>query len=197
MKKFVEESWLVLVMGVVFACLLAGTQTSLSDRIKENEQRALNEAIAKVVPSADQTEKQSIDDNDVFRCVDADGKLVGWAVDASGGGFVDKIRLVVGLSPDGSEITGLKVIANLETPGLGNKIEGKWAEQYNGLDATRPCSVVKRARSADDNEIQAITGATYSSDYVTNIVNDVLDRIRPRLGQPATNDADGASETGE
>ena len=183
MKKFVAESWLVVTMGVVFACLLAGTQITLSERISVNKQRALNQAVAEVVPNLERSEELEIDGNRVFKCFDANDELTGWAVQASGTGFVDKITLVVGLSADGPEITGLKVIEDLETPGLGNKIEGEWAYQYQGLDATRGLTVVKGSRSAANNEIQAITGATYSSTYVTDIVNDVLVRIRPKLAE--------------
>jgi electron transport complex protein RnfG len=180
-KKFVDESWLVLVMGVVFACLLAGTQSSLSDRIQENRAKALNEAVAEVVPTVTQKEELEIDGNQVFKCFDAGGNLSGWAVKAQGPGFIDKIVLVVGLGPQGDMITGIKVIEDLETPGLGNKIEGEWAEQYQGLDAMRPVKRVKGTRDKENNEISAITGATYSSDYTTDIVNDVLTRIRPKL----------------
>ncbi len=183
MKKFVSESWLVLTMGVVFACLLAATQTSLSGRIVENQQRALNQAILEVVPGLERTEELVLDGNRVFKCTDAAGNLLGWAVQASGAGFVDKITLVAGLSVDGRLITGVKVIDNLETPGLGNKIEGAWAAQWQNRDATRPFSVTKTAAAVDRNEIAAITGATYSSVYVTNIVNDVLTRIRPLLAE--------------
>lgn len=170
-------------MGVVFACLLAGTQTSLSERIEANKTRALNEAIAAVVPGLDRSETLEIDGNDVFKCLDAGGNLVGWALKASGTGFVDKITMVVGLSPDGRRITGLKVIENTETPGLGNKIEGKWADQYAGMDGTRNLSVPRGPADSAKNEIQAITGATYSSEYVTDIVNDVVNRIRPKLDE--------------
>lgn len=185
MSKFINESWLVLVMGVAFAALLAGTQTSLSARIRANENRALNEAIAQVVPTVDKTEPLEIDGNLVFKCLDADGQLTGWAIQAEGGGFIDKITLVVGLSADTTKITGMKVVKNTETPGLGNKIDNavdpEWSKQYNGLDATRELKVEKRPPVKGQNEIQAITGATYSSVYVTDIVNDVNTRIRPKL----------------
>jgi len=182
-KKFVEESWLVLVMGVIFACLLAGTQTSLSARIAENQQRVLLQAIGEVVPGVETTEEFKIESNQVFKCLDKNGELVGWAVDASGGGFVDKIRLVVGIRADGREITGLKVIENLETPGLGNKIEGPWAEQYTGISTDLSLTVIKGDADPARGEISAITGATWSSRYVTDIVNDVLTRIRPKLAE--------------
>ena len=192
MKKFVDESWLVLVLGVVFACLLAGAQTSLEARIQENQGRALNDAIAEVVPDEATVETLTVDGNTVYKCLDKDGNLAGWAVDATGTGFMDKIRLVTGLSPDGSRITGIKVIEDLETPGLGNKIEGPWAYQYKGLDANRKIEVVKGKANHNNNEIEAITGATYSSTYVTDIVNDVIERIRPKLAEhrePSSSDS--------
>lgn len=184
MKKFINESWLVLVLGLVFASLLAGAQTTLSERIKENQERALAEAIGEVVPGATKTEAVPIEgyDRQVLRCLGDGGQLVGWAVDAVGVGFADRIRLVVGLSPDAAKISGLKVIDNVETPGLGNKIaENAWAGQYKGLDAVREIAVRKGAAAADRNEIQAITGATISSKAVTRIVMEAINRVRPKL----------------
>lgn len=181
MKKFIDESWLVLVMGIVFAMLLAGTQTTLSGRIMENQQRALNQAIAEVVPGTETTEELDVEGHRVFKCLDADKGVAGWAVQASGAGFVDKITLVVGLSADTETITGLQVIDNVETPGLGNKIAGPWADQYQGMNATSDLSVVKGGADPSKGQIDAITGATWSSRYVTDIVNAVIDTVRPKL----------------
>ncbi|RMF85203.1 MAG: FMN-binding protein [Planctomycetota bacterium] len=184
MKKFVDESWLVLVMGVLFAVLLAGAQGLLSGKIHENQQRALNDAIRAVAPDAERVERITIDGYDlgVFECRDADGRLSGWALEAAGAGFIDRIRLVVGVDATAEKITGVKVIEDLETPGLGNKIRrDEWAGQYKGLDATKAVRVEKRPPKSGENEIQAITGATWSSRYVTDIVNDVLARLRPEL----------------
>jgi len=180
-KQFIEESWLVLVLGIVFALLLAGAQTTLSERIGENRQRALNEAITDVVPNTASTEQLKIDGNVVFKCLDADKHLQGWAVQASGPGFVDKITLVVGLTPDVDKITGLKVIEDLETPGLGHKINGEWAEQYTNLSAQQAIRVRRSGADPALNQVDAITGATWSSRYVTDIVNDVIKRIGPQL----------------
>lgn len=188
MKKFVHESWLVVVMGGAFAALLATTQSATIDRIRENERQDLDTAIAEVVPGVDAAkppEKLSVAEHDVYRCLDAQGKVVGWAVDTTGAGFIDKIRLVVGLSPDGRTITGVKAIWHLETPGLGNKIETKGTEnfyplQYTGKSTQRAMELVKRP-AAEPHEIQAITGATYSSQYVMDIVNAVIARVVPEL----------------
>ena len=189
MNKFIHESWLILLLGATFAVLLAGAQTSLSGRIKKNQEKALNEAISAVVPGTDTTERMKIDgyDRDVFKCLDADGRSVGWAVEAVGMGFADKIRLVIGLNPDAATISGLKVIDNIETPGLGNKIadEGPdtFAEQFPGLQAAVSIAVVKGKPDETGNEIQAITGATISSDAVAKIVNEALGKVRAELAR--------------
>lgn len=187
MSKFIHESWLILLMGATFAVLLAGAQTSLSSRIRENQEKALNEAIGAVVSGTATTERMKINgyDRDVFKCLDTNGKLVGWAIEAVGNGFADKIRLVVGLSMDTARITGMKVIDNIETPGLGNKIadEGPdtFADQFQGLQATATIAVVKGKPDEAGNEIQAITGATISSNAVTKIINEALGKTRAEL----------------
>ncbi len=188
MKKFINESWLVVMMGLVFGCLLAGAQTMFAPQIKINVARAFNEAVQKVVPDLDpekKPEKLEIDGNDVYRCLKSDGTLAGWAVDATGGGFVDKIRIVVGVSPNGGEILGINVVSHIETPGLGNKIDTKgtanfYPLQYPGKSTAVTLELTKLTPSKP-NEIQAITGATYSSEYTMDIVNDVLARIVPLL----------------
>ena len=184
MKKFIDESWLVLVLGIVFACLLAATQTTLQAKIDDNRARALNNAIAEVVPGLADKEELEVDGNQVFKCLDESGGLVGWAVKASGSGFIDRITLVAGLSADGGAIIGIKVIEHVETPGLGNKIDAgnPFPEQFTGKSAGLPLEVVKQTPQKP-NDIQAITGATYSSAYVTDIVNDVITRIRPQLAE--------------
>lgn len=185
--KFIEESWLVLVLGAVFAVMLAGAQTSLSGKIAENNVRALNQAISEIVPGTVKTDKLQIAgyDRDIFKCQNADGRTIGWAVDAQGIGFADKIHLVFGLSADGATVTGLKVIENVETPGLGNKIasedEDAFPTQFKDLKASTPIVLTKKKRNIDDNEIQAITGATISSNAVTKIVNDALALLQSKL----------------
>lgn len=196
MKKFVDESWLVLAMGIVFAALLAATHTGLNDRIKANEAAALDQAVEEVVPGVKTKEPVEIektgpgDETAVYKCLDADGNLVGWAVQATGAGFIDKITLVAGLSPDGDTLTGIKPIKHTETPGLGNKIDVKgelnfYPLQYAGRSTAAPFELFKeRVRDAKDtNRIEAITGATYSSQYTMEIINDVITRVRPQLAQ--------------
>jgi electron transport complex protein RnfG len=188
MSKFIEESWLVLTMGIAFAALLAGTQAAVTERIADNQSAELSAAILEVVPAMDPAstpEKLEIAGKEAYRCQAEDGSLAGWAIVNAGGGFIDKIRLVTGLSPDGSEIIGIKVIEHLETPGLGNKIETKGDEnpyplQYAGKSTGGPLELVK-GTAGQPSQIEAITGATYSSQYVMDIVNEITARVLPEL----------------
>jgi len=72
MNKFVAESWLILLLGIVFAALLAGAQTTLQPTIRINQQKALNDAISVVVPGTAKTEKLTVAgyDREVFKCLD-------------------------------------------------------------------------------------------------------------------------------
>jgi len=188
-SKFLKESWLVLSMSVVFALLLAGAEAAFKPKIDANRNAELERAARAVMPADVELEalaKTPVvvehEEKTVFKCLGPDGQLVGWALVDSDFGFQDKIKLVVGLSPDGGTITGLKVVENAETPGLGNRIEEDgFSGQYEGLDATREVEVVKHGRKAEENQIDAITGATISSDAVTKIANEVVRGIRPKL----------------
>ena len=128
----------------------------------------------------------SIDGNTVFKCADADGQLSGWAVKAEGGRLHRQDHGRRGPVATGvTRSRASQAIKNTpRTPGLGNKIDSKpqhfYPFQYAEKSTERPFELVKR-EPTEDFEIQAITGATYSSQYVMDIVNDVIVRIRPQL----------------
>ena len=183
MKQFLSNVGLVLVLGAGFAMMLGGAQTAWGPKIKANNQAALEAAVFEVVPGAKRTEKIQLGLREIYKCFDGD-KHVGWALPANGFGFADKIYLVVGLNIVGDTVTGLKVIKNTETPGLGNRIEeDAWRRQYADLaaDAATPIAVQKGKADKSKNEIQAVTGATISSEAVTRIANAVITEVKPQL----------------
>jgi electron transport complex protein RnfG len=185
-KKFFSESWLVLLLALIFATMLAGAEQVFGPQIDANKRNEIKDAVFAVVPETADVERMTIDRHTVFKCVGETGEISGWGLVGSGFGFQDKIRLVVGLSADTTTITGLKVVENTETPGLGNKIEDpKWAGQFQELDATEDVEVVKEDLTEDErlenNQVEAITGATISSDAVAAIANNIIDQVRPEL----------------
>lgn len=91
-----------------------------------------------------------------------DGTFVATAiVTNTKNGYGGKIKLMVGLLPDG-RIYDISVLEHKETPGLGQKIEkGKsdFGEQFKGKDPNSFKLLVKQ----DRGEVDAITAATISS----------------------------------
>lgn len=84
----------------------------------------------------------------------------------SNNGFGGKIELIIGMLIDGT-VTGYKVIQQNETPGLGTKItENKFSKQFVGLNAHSDNFEL----SKNGGEIDALTGATISSNAVVEAV---------------------------
>lgn len=119
---------------------------------------------------------------------DADGALVGWAIEASGTGYQDVIRLLYGFSPAGT-LVGVKVMEMRETPGLGDRIvtEEGFLRQFQGVPLepagaglAQPLEVVKPGEGGAVWQIDAITGATISSRAVARIINESAgERLAP------------------
>lgn len=159
--------------------------------ILENERLETLAAVDAVVPGGASSTplaelvEDGADLPQAFRVEGAGGETLGWALVGVGTGFQDKIRLMVGLTPDLAATRGLKVLKDNETPGLGTKIrEGGFPAQFADpaapLDLAAGLKVVKGER-ASGREVAAITGATISSKAVVAIVNEAVAGLKPRL----------------
>ena len=103
---------------------------------------------------------------------DGEARPIGWVVKAKGPGYADNIEVLIGLDRKIETITGLYVLAQNETPGLGNQIgRAKWRKQFRNKGLTSPLVVTKGEARPGTNEIQAVSGATISSESVCKIVN--------------------------
>lgn len=85
------------------------------------------------------------------------------------------LDLLIAMNRDGS-VQGISVVKISETPGLGTNVNDdeflrKFAQKMENV------TIVKRTPSAD-NEIQAVTSATYSSKGVASAVNTAIRTYR-------------------
>ena len=84
-----------------------------------------------------------------------------------------------------AKITGIFVLDQKETPGLGNKIvTDEWRGQFIAKSTAVPLTAVKSKASAE-SEIDAITGATISSKAVTDAINAAVKDLRKPLSDKA------------
>jgi electron transport complex protein RnfG len=202
--NFISQTWLVLLLAICFGALLAGMQITLGPTIEANK---INETLEKVPEMVFGTahaqeladRKQAVDVTPISVGVDkagktirysvfeakTEGQLAGWVVKTAGQGYADKIEMLIGLDPMIEKITGIFVLDQKETPGLGNKIvTDEWRSQFLAKSTAQPLATVKSKASAG-NEIDAITGATISSKAVTDIVNAAVHNLRNPLIEKA------------
>lgn len=93
-----------------------------------------------------------------------------YVVPLEGPGLWGKISLMVGFEEDMTTFSGVAIVSQNETPGLGARIEEAWfTAQFQGKRA--PFSMVEEGTADADNEIDAITGATRTSEYFKTLVD--------------------------
>jgi len=198
------QAWLVLVLAISFGAALAYIQTRLSGVIAANK---MNETLTQVpalvwgddvvrktadtqhpmeiVPGTVSVKKgQRTNTYSIFRV--SRGKLLtGWVVKSRGQGYADTIEALIGMDPNAETITGLFILEQKETPGLGNKITfPEWRKQFVGKKTDTPLVVLKGA-AKELQTIDAVTGATISSRSVAWIVNQTVSDIKGQLAKGA------------
>ena len=100
---------------------------------------------------------------------DADGKTAGYVINVTGKGFVDDIGLRIGYSPEGA-IRGIAFTMLNETPGMGmNADRDEFKDQFVGKRGELTLTYYKIR--GNDQEIEAVTGASMTSKAVVNAVN--------------------------
>lgn len=87
-------------------------------------------------------------------------------------GYAKKgLNLIIAMNADGT-VKGVSVVSLSETPGLGTKVkDSEFLDLFTGKGNV---TIVKNTPAAD-NEIQAVTSATYSSKGLASAVNIAVD----------------------
>ena len=182
-------------IGLICALVIVTAFEATSPIIAENKQRALQQAIYRLLPETKTVVAYALDDKvlqrttsnsntqpTIYACYTADKSLVGFAIPANGMGYQDAIQLLYGYSLSQHSIQGLVVLENRETPGLGGKIADDPAFFNNfksiPLSLVPPddtlehsLTVLKNQTKTQPWQIDAITGATVSSTAVVTIMN--------------------------
>jgi electron transport complex protein RnfG len=175
--KYLVDAWLVVFLGVFFGGMLAFVHTTLDARIKKNQLDETLSQIPSLVPGACKGEKANVPGMGVFKGLKEDGSVAGWVIQARGQGFADIIQVLIGVDAKAETITGLYVLEQKETPGLGDNItKEKWREQFKGKMTAEPLGAVPSGPSG--NQVKAVTGATISSTSVCGIVNEAIAKFR-------------------
>ena len=183
MKDILKLGVTLLAICAVAALVLGVTNNITAPVIEERNIQASNEARKIVLPEADEfKELDGMNSDIVLEVYEGikDGQVIGYTIKTSSKGYGGAIELMVGISKDG-KITGVEIGNHSETPGLGSKAtEPMFKNQYVDKDVSNSLLVVKGSAN-NDNEISAISGATITSNGVTNGVNAAMKIYNEKL----------------
>lgn len=191
MSKLSISTRMILVLTLITILsggILAGWDMFTKPRIEFHRLEALKTAIGEVLPAHDQYESRETESGTLYIGTNiGSDQPVGIAFMAVGSGFQGELRIMVGLTPDLTQLTGIKVLEQIETPGLGTKIvvdpsnkqDPFWfPAQFKGINVAPEIIALKNAKPSTNNEVQGITGATISSKAVTRILNEQIANVK-------------------
>ena len=118
--------------------------------------------------------------DEVNQAYDGNDNLIGYIVKVSNRGYSGKITMVLGYSVEG-EVQGLEIIEINDTAGLGDRVtEAEFRNQF--VNKTADKFVTSKTGATADNEINAITGATMSTNGVVDGVNAAISFLNEYAG---------------
>ncbi len=195
-------------IGVVCALLIVFTYEGTFGRIEMLKAEALEQAVFKVLPGITKTGIFELTPDGKF--ISSDGKdrtktlvyagyddqntLKGIAIEGSGQGYADILKILYGYDPASQTIVGFYVLESKETPGLGDKIEKdeNFLFNFKGLSVAlsedfktviNKVVPVKFGTKENPWEVEGITGATISSRAIGNIIGESSATIIPLIYQ--------------
>ena len=173
--------------------------------IAENQRIAIEKAVFQVVPGA-AVQRDFLLDADglkpgdnaaasgerIYVAYDEQGALKGIALKTEATGYQDVIRILYGYDPGCQCVTGIRILKMAETPGLGDKIatDPAFLENFKALDGALNAAgdalahaivAVKHGNKTEPWQIDAISGATISSNAIGRMINASGQRMFPLI----------------
>ena len=183
MSKFIEaikknREDIIKPVGVLLAiCIIIPLALSVTNKVTakkiaelENENSKKN---MQSLVSADDFEKCSDGGIEYYTAIKG-GDTAAYIFTESAKGYGGNVSVMTAVKPDGT-VAGVAILdVSGETPGLGqNAAKESFYSQYTGLK--KVVSLLKNGAKAENNEVDAVTGATIPSTAVTRAVNTALD----------------------
>ena len=183
MSKFIEaikknREDIIKPVGVLLAiCIIIPLALSVTNKVTAKK-------IAELEAANSKKNMQSLIDADNFEeCENGEityyaaingGKTAAYIFTESSKGYGGDVSVMTAIKPDGT-VAGVAILdVSGETPGLGqNAAKESFFSQYIGLK--KGVSVLKNGAKAENNEVDAVTGATITSTAVTRAANAALD----------------------
>jgi len=175
----------MIVITAIFTTALALINELTIDRIKALEDTKQKQTIlyvfgieapdnqADVNKAFNQYIETEVKDNETIYKATQDGTELGYAFEITGSGLWGSILGYAAVNQDFTQVLGIDFVTHSETPGLGGRISELWfKEQFRAVQIDPEKKDIVTYRPAPKGNVDAITGATLTSDAVRNIINE-------------------------
>lgn len=174
MREMIRPGLVLMLITVVAALCLGAAYAVTKEPIEKQLIQTKNASMQKIMPDADDFEEIEVNPgyeaNSVYAAT-SQGDGIGYVIGLKVKGYGGDIDVLAAIDVQGT-IVGVDIVNHSETPGLGAKADSDaYLSQYK--NKTQFLTVVKSA--AGDNDVQAVTSATITSNAVTTAVNSALD----------------------
>ncbi len=184
-NESIKNTVSLLVITLVAGLLLGLVYQITKEPIAKEQQRAKEEAYKEVFADAASFEELPLDNgaiqelkengwdaviDEAMQVYDKDKNLIGHVLTVTDHeGYGGDIRFAMGVKSDGT-LNGISFLSLSETAGLGMKAKD---EEFKGQFAGKKAERFQYTKNgaANENEIDAISGATITTNAVTNGVN--------------------------
>lgn len=178
-KPIIVLTAICLIASVALSVTNYYTKDIISDRAKQDSIKAMQNLIVADSYETLETASEYMHPVELYTAYknETEGKTaVGYIAKVSVKGYGGDVSVMTAVSPD-LTVIGISVLdASSETVGLGQNVtKESFYSQFSGLKNN--ISLVKNGAKAENNEINAVTGATISSKAVKDAVNTALDSL--------------------
>ena len=196
MNKIVKNTLILTAITVVSGLLLGVVYGITKEPIAEAQENTKQEAYRSVLSDASSfetmedfdaadaasiLEENGYSSDEVAEGIDDSGETVGYVVNVmSHEAYDGDLEVSVGIAADGT-VKGIEMLSISETAGLGMKAdEAEFKDQFKDKNVEK-FTYTKSGESGDD-KIDAISGATITTNAVTNAVDSALVYFQNELG---------------
>lgn len=170
-KVIFSDTLCLFIICLVVTFAVAGTRAAFKDRIAKQEWAQTQSVMSELIEADEFEEVKVPGENQAFKALDTAGDTLGYLFVTKAYGYGSDVSVMSAISE--GEVVGIDILdASNETPGLGQNVTKKeFADQFAGLVGAP--EVVKNTPSGE-NQVEAVTGATKSSNAVAKSVEEAL-----------------------
>lgn len=171
-NSIIKPTVVLLVICMIIPAALALTNKVTAEKIAALEAENIEKSMSLLVTAESFTEHKTTDFE--YYTAETDGETVAYIFTVTEKGYGGEVSVMTAVLPDRT-VAGVSILdVSNETPGLGqNAAKKEFYSQFTGLKGG--ISLLKNGASSEENEVDAVTGATVTSTAVTRAVNKALD----------------------